>query len=336
MLRHRAARPPSFELTERGFSKVFRHVHEDDPRTRWKLNLPPSSEGLLPRLTWSSTPSGDWLTAEVSVPKMLYSSNVRMVTDADIARALDRISNFVSKVTGVEFDAYTTLVGCVDYCFNFPVGEANILPFIAAASYGSLPRMRRVAIEDTTVTWESKDKCKSKVVKLYGKHREVESRIGEKNVTDDELRDAIGLLRLEVSFRRAATINRLAEKFGHADRIAAHLLTEEIALSVLTDTLEALGLNQPIASTDSRLDILREHYGDTATCRRLVAFLAFLDRYGESFWRHGFGGYKRSAYYRDAKALKEAGVWLKTPSQRALPPLRLVWDADRDARAVRK
>ncbi len=83
-----------------------------------------------------------------------------------------------------------------------------------------------------------------------------------------------------------------------------------------------LGLDKITETVDARIDILREVYGDTHQMRRLVAFLGFLDRYGEGFWRHGFGGYGRSAYFQYCRDLKKAGVWLK--SDRQLPPLRLV------------
>lgn len=317
-LRHLVPLLPPSEMAARGFTTTCGHSpSKEHDRTTWKLNLP-RYNGTLPRLTWNSSPSGDWLTAEVSLPKFLFGNNVNMVSDADVRNALDGISCFITETVGVPFDALSALIGRVDYCWNFPVGETNVYTIVSAASQSSIPRMVRYHIGPTTATF----KQQSKHITIYGKHAEVATRVRKKAATDKELHAAVGQLRLEVSYRNSDSCKRLAKRYGLPERTAGTLLVGGIAHEELERALEALNLDRTIEPTNSRIDVLREKYGDTARFRSLVAFLTMLDRYGEHFWKQGIGGYCRSTYYEYARALKAASVWLKTDE--SIPPLRLV------------
>ncbi|MBA2732387.1 MAG: hypothetical protein H0U54_05800 [Acidobacteria bacterium] len=302
-------------MSERGFSTTSRHTLTDFPYLTWKLNIP-RDKGTLPRLTWSSTPSGDWLTAEVSLPKFLYGNNVRLVSDVDAQRGLSDISRFVSETAGVPFDAPLALVGRVDYCWAFLIGESNIVPYIAATAHATASRMLRHQVGSTTVSFGNK----SRRIMVYGKHEEVLSRARVGTVADADLHASLGQLRLEVSHRNDGC-RRLAKRYKLPARQARYLLTSDIALNELDLALEVLGLNKITESKDARIDVLRERYGDTTHCRCLIAFLSYLDRYGEDFWKHGIG-YKRSTYYGYASELKTAGVWLR--ADKVLPSLHLV------------
>jgi hypothetical protein len=305
-------------MITRGFSTTYGHsAATGHDRTTWKLN-PPRDNGTLPRLTWNSSPSGDWLTAEVSLPKFLFGNNVRMVSDADVRHALKDISCFITETVGVPFDAPSALVGRVDYCENLPVGETNISTIASAAAQASIPRMVRYHIGPTTVTF----KQSSKHITIYGKHAEVATHVREGNATAEELRTSHGQLRLEVKYLTSDSCKRLAKRYGLSERTAENLLVGVIAHEELYRALEALNLNKPTGLANARIDVLREVYGDTGRFRTLVAFLAILDRYGEHFWRQKIGGYSRSTYFAYARALKSAGVWLKTDE--SIAPLRLV------------
>jgi hypothetical protein len=165
-------------------------------------------------------------------------------------------------------------------------------------------------------------KNNSQIIRLYGKHEEVKYRVDKGRATEAELRDSVGLLRLEVSHFNSDACRRLSHKYSLEGRYAHLLLHSSIARQELDRGLIALGLNNVTETVDARVDLLREIYGDSPHTRRLVAFLGFLDRYGEGFWHHGFGGYRRSAYFQCRRDVKKAGVWLKSDHQ--LPPLQLI------------
>ncbi len=103
--------PPTL-MSERGFSPTCGHASTDDHYLTWKLNLP-RDKVTWPRLTWSSTPSGDWLTTEVSLPKLRFGNNVQMVSEADVGVALEDISRFISQTAGIAFDTSAALIGRV-------------------------------------------------------------------------------------------------------------------------------------------------------------------------------------------------------------------------------
>lgn len=319
-LRHQALLPPPSHLLGRGFTPLCGHLSPEYAQ-RWKLNQP-GDGGTRPRLTWSSTPSGPWLSAEVSLPKLLYGDNLAAIEPYEIQRGLGEVSRLVSGTAGVAFDAPSALVGRVDYFWDFPVGEAEVPRHIDAAGHAAVPRMLRHQIGATTVSFstQSKRQKSTKRITLYGKHEEVLARAREGRASDDELRSSVGLLRLEVSYRGDGC-RRLADRYGTPGHLATYLLRDDIALNELTLALEALGLDKSTEPKDARIDALREIYGDTQHCRTLISFLAYLDRYGEGFWKHGIG-FKRSAYYEYARELKKAGLWLR--SDQPLPPLRLV------------
>lgn len=315
-LRHSAPLPPPSELAERGFIAKYSYASSDSERQRWRLN-PPKYAETLPRLTWSSSPSGDWLTTEVSVPKFLFSTNLIQLTDANIQRGLDGISRFVSTTAGVNFDARSALVGRVDYCHNFAVGEGNKIPYLSAAAHASIPRMKAHRIESSLAFTHSSQK-----ILLYDKHDEVASRAKKGQASDGELRESVGLLRLEISHFTSDACRRLSKSYSLPGRSADLLLHSSIAHQEIERGLKMLGLDDVTETVDARLDALREVYGETSHSRCLAGFLYFLDRYGEDFWQHGIGGYKRSTYFKYRRELKNAGVWLR--SDRQLPPLRLV------------
>jgi hypothetical protein len=329
--------PPSLPLgdllSRAPFETRCGHTPAAGESSTYVLNLPRDDAVTLPQLTVSTTASGVWCTAALSVPKHLYGNNVVMVSDADMTRALASVSRFVTQICGFEFDAHHALVGRADYCYNFATGEANVAAYIDAGAVATVPRADRFKINSTTVSFVTK----GKVIKLYGKYAEVSAQRREGKATGDELRAAEGKTRLEVTHRRRDALMRLAERHGLEDRRAHQLLTADVAHSELGRALGLLGLDKPTRPLDTRMDILREKYGDTKRCRSLAAFLYYLDRYGEATWRRDEGGrypawygYSRSTYMANVRLLRDAGAWVR--ADRQLPPLVLVWPEGRAAR----
>lgn len=100
---------------------------------RWKLNLP-TAEVTLPRITWSEAPDrSHWLTASVSVPKMLWGSNIgSLETDVEIVTGLSAISRFVTQASGIDFEAAEANVTRVDYCFNWQLTPSEVWQYLRA------------------------------------------------------------------------------------------------------------------------------------------------------------------------------------------------------------
>lgn len=321
-LRHQILMPSPQELQDRGFRRLFGQIK----RWRWDYQI---AGKTVPRLTWRSTEGGDWFTAEVSLPKMIYSSNVLPLTASDVEEGLELLSQFVEHTAGVAFEPLGALVGRVDYCYSFQVGEGNVSPYLFSVSRANFPNLSRRIVENSSVTF--RNNARSKEVQIYDKWEEMTEQLRDGKATEAQRDSASGLIRLEVRHCTSPACNRLATKYDVPYRTAKYLLSPDIAYQEIEEALTAIGLDRSIVAVDMRVDAIRKAFGDTAQCRRLLAFITLLDRYGEGFWEHGYGGYKRSKYYEEAGLLRKAGLWLC--AEQALPGLRIEW-ADTVAKAA--
>lgn len=297
---------------------------------RYVLNPPPIKNRALPALTWSVAPNGlNYLSARVSVPKMLYGTNTVTVTDSDVTRALSGITDFVSGVAGVDFDATTANVGRVDISHNFQTGEAETYAYLSALRGASMPRMVRRAIDDGTVDFTNG----SQKVCVYAKHAETARLAKQGKATAEDVRRAVGVLRVEHRFLNSGACKRLAERLKFPDRRADTLLRSFVSETVIDETMKNLGLDKAIESGDSRLALLRERYGFGSTYQRLAGFLALCDEHGaDNLVR--LGVVSERTFYRQRREADAAGAWLVSPVKRTLPPLRLVRQTPMAAYAV--
>jgi hypothetical protein len=308
--------PPPAGLLALGFSTPCGHALES---SKWVKNPPKGSN--LPRLTWSFYDGGKaWLSAEVSMGKFVNGTNVRMLTESEQQRGIRDLSAFVSEAADVDFDVDTALVGRVDYCCCWQVGEAYVNAYVASISRASMPHMKRRMDGDTTVTLLSK----SRRVQVYGKLAETIEQNRRGKASDDDVRGANGVLRFETGYRTTQSCGRLAKRLNLVDRSGAYLLAPTTAERVIAMDLEKLTADKPIEPLSARMDALRVSFGDGRKLLFLEGFLAYRDRYGDDFWKHGV--VSRSLYYKTVRELKDAGLWLGTPTKATLPGLRLVKD----------
>ena len=312
-LRHLIAMPPTIGLSALGFHSV--PYHSSSFKTIWVKNALRGTTSQ-PRLTWSQTNCGDWLSVEASFPRLLYGRNTICLREDEILVALNELSAFVTQAVGVEFDAATALVGRVDYFVDFLVGEANLERYLAAAATATLSRFDRHTINASVLF-----RNKSKQISIYDKRCEILNHQDKNQLNPVMLEEAKGMLRLEVRHKISDACQRLKVKYGLSNRTALDLFTGAIAFQELSDALFDLGMDREILKYDSRIDALRDCYGDTATFRRLAGFITLLEHYGENFWRNGYGGYSRTMYYEQMRMVKRANAWLR--SVMALPPLHL-------------
>lgn len=309
-LRHRIVLPSKAELSALGFHRV---IKRSPSKTTWVKNATRRSASQ-PRFTWSQTNGGDWLSVEVSLPKLLFGRNTLLLTEHNTSDALRLLSNFVFETVGVDFDAMTAIVGRIDYYFDFNVGETNAFPYLTTASRATLPYTRR-HIVGNSVSFGNR----SKRIVIYDKHVEVISRRGLVNA--EELEESNGVLRLEARHLTSRACNRLKQKHGLPFPTSQSLCSLAVARKELSSTLVALGLDREILNPGSRIDRLREYYGDIRLVRSLIAFIALFESYGEEFWRLGVAGYSKSLYYEHMRLVKKANALLC--AETTLPPLRL-------------
>ncbi len=287
--------PPSLPLGDLLNRAAF--IRKRGARATWVLHIP--SPGLtLPRITVSETLSGVWMSVEVSMPKMLFGNNVVMLNETDAARGIAGVSRFITEVSGFEFNAAAAPLAKVAYCHNFMVGEANVRPYVDAAATAVISRMLRAKYNDTTTTFSNA----GLTISAYGKHAEVVHQARKGKATDEEMRAAEGVLRLEVTPRSSKSVLRLAKRRGIAGGRAADLLTRKVARAELSRALVQLGMDKPIPAADARLNLLLASTGGGAQYFTLSGFLMNLDRYGAGCWRDPQLRLSKATYYRHAAA----------------------------------
>jgi hypothetical protein len=308
------------EMLDLQFSRTCSHDGRDCQHpARWKLN-PPKVAATLPRLTWNTAPNGnDYLSAIVSIPKLLFESNVEMVENQrDINIALTAISRYVSETANTDFEASAANVMRVDYCHNWKLTPVEVCEYLRVLGNASVSRMTRHVIDTNTVQFSNA----SKAVVFYDKLQEVISRLRVGKASNREITASVGVLRFEKRFLNYRACERLASTLGLPNRRAESLLSIDVAEFVMNETIKELGLDKSLESGDVRLDRLIEAYGPKRASG-LAGFLAFCDSYGaDNLIRLGL--YKRSTFHRMRRQIKLAGAWLVTDRRRILSPLRLV------------
>jgi hypothetical protein len=233
---------------------------------RWRMLFNPHNGSLrgfihegkkgshLPTMTFNLRENGFWyLRAEVSLPKWLNGTNVRSMTASEILLALERLSNYVSELSGKKFDAITANVARVDFVEDKVVFESQVIPFFKRVWNVSLQTMIRQTFEDTTIYFQPRSKSKYKVIKIYSKLHEVL----EKKGSAEEIELARGQIRLEILLRTKA-INLYVKKLNLSSREARVFLVPEVAEYVLAAEKQKLKYDSLFKEEKDTLQILME------------------------------------------------------------------------------
>lgn len=279
----------------------------------WKLiknSVPPRFEcnalfGTgLPRVTLTRSPdSMQHLRAEVSLPRWIKGSNSFLLTETEIWGGLEQLSKFVFDLTGEPFATSDMFVARVDFTKDLPVGENKIAPIIRRLTSTSISRTLRTTVDDTTIYFNSKGRSLNKRIAFYGKYREVLSREHSKA----ELEKALGVIRLEISYRRTPAVKTLVKKQDLTIRTAERIFRQDVADRVFREYIELLNLEQVMDHRTSILEKL-EKYHSPLQAMKLLGFLQYLTEYGLDFYRLPFLQFGRTTYWRALKDCKRAGV----------------------------
>lgn len=310
--------PPSDILLERGFIPL--------PKNKNSFNSykfvykSPSYLPNLPRLTWSTAPDGqDYLTAETSIPRFLYGTNtILLKNDGEIHHAINGLSEVVSSISNIDFDAENAIVGRVDFCDDVYKLQDDIEELLKSLQKHYMPRMTRCTYDNNTVYFRNK----SQQIVCYSKYAEIKQLILKKKATEQDLERAQNIFRLEVRFITSQSSKRLASRLHLPSRNAGDLLQKSVAKKVLQESIKKLGLDNPVEPLPSRLKVLRQKYGANTHYLRLAGFISLCDEHGiENIARLGI--LSKSAIRAYIKDIREAGIILSTEQNEKLKPISL-------------
>jgi hypothetical protein len=263
----------------------------------------PPKGSNLPRLTWThqERTGGSWLQQEVSLPKFYFGNNVQMLNPEQLEMALTDVQDYVEQVTELPFDVPSAKLGRVDYGYNVQLkDEHEVKAYIRSFNGLSLARYKRVSIDDSTITMKSP----SREICIYSKFDESYK---QKDMSDELLQRATGILRFEPRFKNVAACTRLATSLGLENNVRS-LLTPETAKKQIEAEIQRLGIGKTITSEKFMIDLLIEKFGN-----RFADYYGFLkarEVLGDSFWTDGI--ISRATYFRKTKELRDAGCLLDT------------------------
>lgn len=251
----------------------------------------------------------------------MFGSNVRLITNEHgLKRSLVALSEFVSDVTHVNFNAFSANVSRVDYCHDWQLTSGLVHEYLGALRDISLGRMEKHLIDNSTV--ELRNKAKS--ITFYDKFKEQTAMRLKNRCSKEEVLAARVLLRFEVRFKDNRSCQRHAKKMEVGTRTAESLFLGDVAPRTITGTLGRLGLDKPIVAGSHKYQLLH-HYckGDGAKYVRVAGFSTLGQIHGlENLVPLGICSY--SDYRRKLAELKAAGVLYALEKDRGtLPPLRI-------------
>jgi hypothetical protein len=263
----------------------------------------PAKGSNLPRLTWThqERTGGSWLSSEVSLPKFYFGNNVEMLNPEQLKTSLSDVQDYVETTTELLFDVPSAKLGRVDYGYNIRLkDEHEVKAYLRSFNGLTLAKYSRVSIDDETVTLKSK----SREVCIYSKFQETYK---QKDLADEILERASGILRFEPRFKTKAACNRLAKSLGLENNVQS-LLTPATAKFQIEAEIKRLGIGKTITTEKNMIDLLIENFGVKAS--DYYGFLKAREILGDSFWISG--AISRATYFRRVSELRNAGCLLST------------------------
>jgi hypothetical protein len=263
----------------------------------------PPKDSHLPRLTWThqERTGGSWLSSEVSLPKFHFGNNVQMLNPEQLKTSLSDVQEFVETTTELLFDVPSAKLGRVDFGYNVQLkDEHEVKAYLRSFNRLFLAKYKRVSIDDSTVTM----KAQSRETCIYSKFQET---CNQKDISDELLQQASGILRFEPRFKNAAACTRLATSLSLENSVRA-LLTPATAKGQIQAEIQRLGIGKTITTERNMIDLLIENFGNKAL--DYYGFLKAREVLGDNFWTSGV--ISRSAYFRKTSELRKAGCLLLT------------------------
>lgn len=299
-----------------GIKHFYQHLICDDFQRQWHYlsnrrnptwTLNAKSAAALPNLTMIQTPNDIWhLSAEVSLPKMLFGHNARLPNQAEVFQGLQIISEYVEANSGLRFDSKTATVSRVDFAKDFSLSEANVFQMIKKLSDKILPRMEKLLYNDSTLYF----KAKTRQIRIYGKFREV---LARKQAKPENIKAAKGILRCEHSYFKSYAIDSIAAKLSLPGKTTESLLTLDVSDFVMSEVLERLNFYELVTNDKTNLEKLLEIF-PTRKAMNLCGFLEMVKLRGELFYKDETLGFSKDSYFRDAKNCRKAKVWKQSKS----------------------
>jgi hypothetical protein len=258
------------------------------------------------------------LQVEFSLPHLVYGDNTNLISDLE--GAINQANRLLPDIPGIPYiDLWIGLLYRLDICYNFQVGE--LVPYYIRALFPlKFPRRYTRPYSDQGVQYGNNQAA----LKLYDKEKWY---VNKKMPINP---DAQGVLRLEVTLRKAAIKRLTGTKYP-----SLHDISIELALDALESELRRLGLlDRAIGTYNTTLSRLCERYGTDAGFCYFGALAANVEYPNREMIISASGIHPRTLDRRLKKILAAGIPLTMTKTDEPLPPLTI--DRDMVMKMVRK
>lgn len=301
-----------------GIKHFYRSLACDDFKTSWKSLLRrrnptwtfnAKGSETLPKLTMINTPDGIWhLSAEVSLPKMIFGHNARLPNQDEIENGLRKIARYAEDKSGLRFNIPTATVSSIHFAYDVHLSESEVLPMIYKLSDRTMRYTDKLFYNDSTLYFQTKRK--TRLVRIYPKLQEI---LKDRKATVEAIKAATGVLRLEHCLLDSGIINSFVKRNNLPDKTVSSLLNEAVSMMAISEIFDELNFFEMLADDRSNLEILREHF-PMRKAINLNGFLEAIRIYGENFYKNDSLGFTKDCYYSDARNCRKAKVWKQRKS----------------------
>lgn len=293
--------------------KHYRRVLENyDFQNEWKLARNtkyktwvhnPEKGVALPRLAIYRTERLWHIEAEVSVPKMLFGHNARLLNQNDRNDGLQFISDYVEAHSGLPFNAETATVARVDFVRDFELLKSEVMPTLKKLSAQTISRTDKLFYNDECLYFKAL--AKTRLIRIYDKLRQV---LNSKTPNPEAIEYAQNKLRIEFCLLKTDAINRLVNNLSLPDKTAQSILNQNVADYAVNEVLDILQFTQILSNDKPLFELLRETFG-TRKAMNLFGFLEAVSLYGEQFYKDESFDFSEHSYKRESRNCKKAKVW---------------------------
>jgi II/X family phage/plasmid replication protein len=268
----------------------------------------PKNKEPFPRLSIFRTPDNFWhITAEVSLPRLLFGHNARLPNQHETFEGLKIIGEYVEEKSGLPFDPFSAIVSRVDFTLDIQLTEAEVIQIINKLSFQKLGSLEKLFYNGKTLYFQTKSK--EKIIRIYGKYQEVLSR---KNATPEEKEYAKGKLRIECSLK-GKQLKAMIKRLALPDNSVLSVLNEDVSNKIISEILERLNFDEIRTNDYDLLEDLLEKCS-TSNAMQNFSFLEMIKRRGLNFYKDESLHYKERTYKRRLAECRKAKVWIHPKS----------------------
>ncbi len=264
--------------------------------------LNPVKDSPLPRITFIFTPDEIMhVSAECSIPKLLFGFNSRLPSEDETLLGLQMISEYTTAITGLDFDAMNATVSLAHFANDIQLGEPGVYAAIDSTSRIKMKGLLKHVVDDTTLYFSRK----SKEVRIYPKLQEV---FAKGKVRPEAIEAARGNLRFEYCLLNKYGIDSHVRQLGLENSKATRFLTQAASDATFVRLFGEIDFPNLVTNERSNIELLEERF-TVAKAMRLTGFLELVFRHGENCYKDSTLRLKKATYYRNVLDCRKAGVW---------------------------